>query len=79
MGSSFRRLMGVAPDQLPGWLSGTRPDVVMMRLGTNDVWNNIPASSLLLTFSGLVGQMRASNPFMQVLVPDRWRTPGSAR
>src|ERR1041384_2601490 len=31
-------------NQLPGWLSATRPDVVLMHLGTNDVWNNIPAS-----------------------------------
>ncbi len=32
---------------LPGWLSATRPDVVLMHFGTNDVWSNIaPANRL---------------------------------
>ena len=25
---------------LPAWLAATDPDVVLMHLGTNDVWNN---------------------------------------
>jgi len=53
---------------LPGWLSSARPDVVMMHLGTNDVWNNIPAATVLTTFSGLVDQMRAANPAMRIVV-----------
>jgi acetylxylan esterase len=55
-------------NQLPGWLSAARPDVVMMHLGTNDVWNAVPTATLLTTFGGLVDQMRASNPSMRVLV-----------
>jgi len=27
-------------NQLIGWLSQTKPDVVMVHLGTNDVWSN---------------------------------------
>jgi len=55
-------------NQLPGWLSATRPDIVMMHFGTNDVWNNIPPATILNAFSTLVDQMRASNPNMKVLV-----------
>jgi len=55
-------------NQLPGWLSSTRPDVVLMHLGTNDVWNAIPASTILAAYTKLLGQMRASNPATKVLV-----------
>jgi lysophospholipase L1-like esterase len=55
-------------NQLPGWLAATRPDIVVMHLGTNDVWNNIPAATILAAYSTLVDQMRASNPAMKILV-----------
>jgi lysophospholipase L1-like esterase len=54
--------------QLPPWLAATRPDIVMMHLGTNDVWNNLAPATILAAFSTLVDQMRASNPNMKVLV-----------
>jgi len=53
---------------LPGWLSATRPDVVLMHLGTNDVWSNIAPATILGAFTTLVNQMRASNPSMRILV-----------
>jgi hypothetical protein len=53
---------------LPGWLSSTRPDIVIMHLGTNDVWNNIAPATILTAFGKLVDQMRASNPSTKVLV-----------
>jgi lysophospholipase L1-like esterase len=53
---------------LPGWLSSTNPDVVIMHLGTNDVWSSISPSNLLAAFTKLVGQMRANNPNVKVLV-----------
>jgi lysophospholipase L1-like esterase len=55
-------------NQLPGWLSATHPDIVIMHLGTNDVWSNIAPSTILAAFSTLVDQMRASNPAMRILV-----------
>jgi len=55
-------------NQLPGWLSSSKPDVVMLQLGTNDVWSNISTSTILSAFGGLVDQMRASNPTMRVVV-----------
>ncbi len=53
---------------LPGWLSATNPDIVMMHLGTNDVWNNIAPTTILAAYSTLVNQMRANNPRMKILV-----------
>ncbi|MEU8612095.1 cellulose binding domain-containing protein [Actinoplanes sp. NPDC048791] len=55
-------------NQLPGWLSATDPDVVMMHFGTNDVWSNRSPATILAAFTKLVGQMRASNPAMKILV-----------
>ncbi len=53
---------------LPGWLSATRPDIVLMHFGTNDVWSNIAPTTILAAYSRLVDQMRASNPTMRILV-----------
>jgi mannan endo-1,4-beta-mannosidase len=58
----------VRDNQLLGWLSATRPDVVLMHLGTNDVWNNIPASTILDAYTTMLGQMRASNPAVKLIV-----------
>ncbi|TMR13303.1 SGNH/GDSL hydrolase family protein, partial [Nonomuraea zeae] len=55
-------------NQLPGWLSATRPDIVLMHFGTNDVWSNIAPATILSAFTTLVSQMRASNPNMKILV-----------
>ncbi|KAL6702896.1 hypothetical protein ACN47E_000858 [Coniothyrium glycines] len=53
---------------LPGWLSSSKPDIVMMHLGTNDVWNNQSPATITTAFSKLVDQMRASKPTMKILV-----------
>ncbi|HEX8344878.1 MAG TPA: ricin-type beta-trefoil lectin domain protein [Actinoplanes sp.] len=53
---------------LPGWLSSTRPDIVLMHFATNDVWNNIAPSTITAAWSKLVDQMRASNPNMKIIV-----------
>lgn len=58
----------VRDDKLPGWLSTARPDVVLMHLGTNDVWNNIPANTILDAYTTMLGQMRASNPAVKLVV-----------
>src|SRR5690606_36203216 len=55
-------------NQLPGWLAATSPDVVLMHFGTNDVWSNVPTAAILDAYTTLVGQMRASNPAMRILV-----------
>lgn len=55
-------------NQLVGWLDKTKPDVVMMHLGTNDVWNNLSPTEILAAFGILVKQMRESKPSMKILV-----------
>ncbi len=53
---------------LPSWLSATTPDIVIMHLGTNDVWNNIAPATILAAFSTMVDQMRANNPNVKIIV-----------
>jgi lysophospholipase L1-like esterase len=56
-------------DQLPPWLAAAKPDVVLMHLGTNDMWGGyIPLADKLTAFTKLVGQMRAQNPAMRIVV-----------
>jgi mannan endo-1,4-beta-mannosidase len=58
----------VSQSQLPPWLDSAQPDIVMMHLGTNDVWNNKGADVIIDAFSTLVDQMRENNPAMTILV-----------
>ena len=53
---------------LPDWLSTTNPNIVMMHFGTNDVWSDIPALTILDTYDILVDQMREHNPHVKILV-----------
>ncbi|KAK2754571.1 hypothetical protein FQN54_006972 [Arachnomyces sp. PD_36] len=55
-------------NQLPAWLEGAQPDIVMMHLGTNDVWSNLGADAIIDAFTTLVDQMRENNPAMTILV-----------
>ena len=56
-------------DQLPGWLAASTPNMVLMHLGTNDSFNAANTVDLILAaYTKLVGQMRASNPNMKILV-----------
>ncbi|MFJ6673391.1 cellulose binding domain-containing protein [Actinosynnema sp. NPDC091369] len=62
--------IGIAEQgQLPPWLAAARPDVVLMHLGTNDMWGNFrPVDSVIAAYSVLVDQMRAHNPDVEILV-----------
>jgi lysophospholipase L1-like esterase len=56
-------------NQLPPWLDATDPDIVLMHLGTNDMWGGfIPIDTILAAYTKLVGQMRANNPSMTIVV-----------
>jgi lysophospholipase L1-like esterase len=56
-------------NQLPPWLAAARPDVVLMHLGTNDLWGGtIGTDAILAAYSKLVDQMRGSNPDMKIIV-----------
>ncbi|MEV6637430.1 cellulose binding domain-containing protein [Actinoplanes sp. NPDC051470] len=54
--------------QLPPWLGATDPDIVIMHLGTNDVWSNRSPTEILAAFTTLLRQMRAQNPDVVLLV-----------
>ncbi|MCE7078701.1 cellulose binding domain-containing protein [Streptomyces sp. ST2-7A] len=54
--------------QLVGWLAVTRPDVVLMHFGTNDAWSARPTDTILDAYTTLLGQMRAHNPEITLLV-----------
>jgi lysophospholipase L1-like esterase len=58
----------VSQNQLPGWLTATNPNIVLMHLGTNDVWNGQSPTQVLASYTTLVGQMRADNPNMKIIV-----------
>ncbi len=53
---------------LPARLAATRPDIVVMHFGTNDVWSNIAPDRILAAYDTLLAQMRESNPDIRVLV-----------
>ncbi|MEX3106700.1 MULTISPECIES: cellulose binding domain-containing protein [unclassified Streptomyces] len=53
---------------MPARLAATRPDIVAMHFGTNDVWSAITPDRILAAYTKLVGQMRAANPDMKILV-----------
>ncbi|MGW4637073.1 ricin-type beta-trefoil lectin domain protein [Sphaerisporangium sp. NPDC004334] len=55
-------------NNLPGWLSATHPDIVLMMLGTNDVWGHLPPSTITSAYSKLLGQMRAGNPNTKLII-----------
>src|SRR3954453_5183637 len=56
-------------NQLPAWLDAAKPDIVLMHLGTNDMWGGtISVDTVLAAYTKLIGQMRAENPDMKIVV-----------
>ena len=54
---------------LVGWPEASKPDIVMFHLGTNDIGkDNTSAGVVLKAFTKLVGDVRASNPDMRIIV-----------
>ncbi|RYP06111.1 hypothetical protein DL764_003333 [Monosporascus ibericus] len=54
--------------QLVGWLQRNPADVITMHLGTNDITQNRAVNDIIAAFTTLVGDMRASNPRMKIIV-----------
>jgi lysophospholipase L1-like esterase len=69
-GHSGFSITGIADqNQLPPWLTAARPDVIVMHLGTNDMWGgHIPLQNKITALTKLVGQMRTNNPSMKIVV-----------
>ncbi|KAI0013140.1 cellulose-binding protein [Xylariaceae sp. FL0662B] len=53
---------------LEGWLNTTQPDIVMFMLGTDDIAQGKQEDYILLAYTDMVTQMRASNPNMTIIV-----------
>ena len=64
----------VSGKQLPPWLSQTHPDIVMIHLGTNDVWSNKPTADILAAFTSMVGWIRESKKTMKILASEHCRS-----
>ena len=69
-GHSGFSITGIADqNQLPPWLTAARPDIVVVHLGTNDMWGGfIPLQNKITAYTKLIGQMRANNPNMKIIV-----------
>jgi len=67
-GHSGYLAINIANSNLPGWLAAAKPDIVMFHLGTNDITGSHTATEILASFTKMVGQMRASNPKMRIIV-----------
>jgi hypothetical protein len=67
--AGFRATGIVADNQLPGWLSLTTPDIMMMHLGTNDILSKTASTTEIISaYSTLVDQMRAQKASIRILV-----------
>lgn len=53
---------------LVGWLNQNPPDVVIMLAGTNDVLKKKTTGEIIAAYDTLIGQMRAKNAGMQIVV-----------
>ncbi|KAK4651796.1 hypothetical protein QC762_600510 [Podospora pseudocomata] len=58
----------VSEGKLVPWLESSKPDVVMMHLGTNDVLNNKPTAEILQAFGTMVDWMRENKKVMRIIV-----------
>ena len=69
-GHSGFAITGIADaNQLPPWLTAAQPDVVVMHLGTNDMWGGwIPLDRKITALDKLITQMRAYKPGIRIVM-----------
>lgn len=54
--------------QIKSWLKASKPDVVTVHLGTNDIAGKVSTEKILAAYTTLVEQARAVNPRVQLVV-----------
>lgn len=54
--------------ELPTWLPGLHPDIVLLHLGTNDVLEGVPQSVTLGNIGAIITDLRATNPQVKILL-----------
>jgi lysophospholipase L1-like esterase len=69
-GHSGFAITGIADaNQLPPWLSANQPDIVVMHLGTNDMWGGwIPLDRKITALDKLITQMREYRPTIRIVM-----------
>ncbi|KAJ3025138.1 hypothetical protein HDV00_000321 [Rhizophlyctis rosea] len=55
-------------NQLVGWLATNPADIILMHLGTNDIFANIATNTITTAFTTLLSQMRAANPATKLII-----------
>lgn len=55
-------------DKLSTWLQGYTPDIVLMHLGTNDVWQGQTITSTVDELKQIIDTVRDDNPYVTVLI-----------
>jgi len=58
----------VANNNLPGWLRAANPQIILMHVGTNDIKAARTTDQIIGDYSTLLGQMRAQNANVQLVV-----------
>ena len=53
---------------MPAWLEGYTPDIVLLHLGTNDVFDNQTTLSTISEIGQIIDVLRADNPTVVVLL-----------
>jgi len=54
--------------EMTSWFSANPPDVVLMHIGTNDVWNNIPTTTILDAYGVAIDTLRKYAPNVVILL-----------
>ncbi|MFT5050859.1 MAG: acyl-CoA thioesterase-1 [Chlamydiales bacterium] len=55
-------------NNISGWTAAVNPDIVLMHLGTNDIWQGHSAASTVSELDQIIDEMRAIRPRVVVLV-----------
>ena len=53
---------------LPGWLSLNIPDVVLIHIGTNDLWSGQSVATTIYDLEDIISKLRAVNPDVTILL-----------
>lgn len=67
-GHSGYLAINIANNNLVNWLVLAKPDIVMFMLGTNDITGGRSTNDILAAYTKMVGQMRASNSRIRIIV-----------
>lgn len=54
--------------ELPTWLPGLHPDIVLLHLGTNDVLEGVPQSETIGNIGAIITELRTANPQVRILL-----------